>query len=545
MEDNSHRTLTDVSVDNVAKFLQTVVVVDDKARLESPSTNYENTKMLSIDKAEEHSPVGVRADLVSPEADTASTLPDPEDLDAKALVDGFAKEGIACTVLRPILEDDVVTQASKIAELADIVVLDWILGSDNGARATSLMRKMIEDGSSTDRMRLIAIYTGERDLRNVTDKAAEVLSERFAGDPERPSDFVAAKGPVRVAVFGKAHTRAPSEDTGLSERMVGISELPNRLILEFAEMTTGLLPNVAIAGLSEVRAQTHKLLTMFSRSLDPAYLGHRVLLPDPSEAEDQVVGMFVAEVLSILENGGVAKQAGIESIRAWLNEMASSESLRPTHLSVTSQDALLELLENGIDNTEGIEFGGWKWEKATHAFTSDDGRAEDANRQFAKMMHVKTQYGGPPPTLTLGTILCTESDQCATYWICLQPRCDAVRIDGSRAFPMVPMTYVADQRKDFEVVVPHREAWVLLCVPRKPAEIRMFTFKSSDSSRKQVTANRSDSTWIIKSIKGPSFEWVAQLKDEHAQRIANEFAGSFSRVGVNESEWVRRSGAKR
>ena len=33
MEDNSHRTLTDVSVENVAKFLQTVVVVDDKARL--------------------------------------------------------------------------------------------------------------------------------------------------------------------------------------------------------------------------------------------------------------------------------------------------------------------------------------------------------------------------------------------------------------------------------------------------------------------------------------------------------------------------------
>ena len=61
------------------------------------------------------------------EADTGGTLADPEDLDAKALVDGFAKEGIACTVLRPVREDDVVTQASKLAVLADIVVLDWIL----------------------------------------------------------------------------------------------------------------------------------------------------------------------------------------------------------------------------------------------------------------------------------------------------------------------------------------------------------------------------------------------------------------------------------
>ena len=545
MYDNNHPTLTDLSVQNVAAFLQTVVVVDDKAHLRPPSTNSDSTSLSGTDQADDEGPVGPRATLVAPSSDMGGYLTDPEDLDAKALVDGFAQEGIACTVLRPVREDDVVTQASKIADLADIVVLDWILDSDNGARATSLMRKMIADGSSTERMRLIAFYTGEPDLRDLTDKAAEVLSERFGGVPDRPSDFVAAKGPVRVAVFGKAYTRTPSEDTGLSERVVSISELPKRLILEFAEMTTGLLPNVAIAGLSEVRAQTHKLLTMFSRSLDPAYLGHRVLLPNPSEAEDQVVGMFVAEVLSILENGGVAKQAGIESIRAWLNEMASSESLRPTHLSVTSQDALLGLLENGIDNTKGVKFGGWKWEKATHAFTSDDDRAVDANRQFAKMMHVKTQYGGPPPTLTLGTILFTESDQCATYWICLQPKCDAVRINGCRAFPMVPMTPVTNQRDGFEIVVPHQDSWVLLRVPRKPAEIRMFTFESNDPSMDQVTATTSDSTWRFNTTEDRSFEWVAELKDEHAQRIANEFAGSFSRVGVNESEWVRRSGKKR
>ena len=158
------------------------------------------------------------------------------------------------------------------------------------------------------------------------------------------------------------------------------------------------------------------------------------------------------------------------------------------------------------------------------------------------MMHVKTQYGGPPPTLTLGTILCTDS----TYWICLQPKCDSVRIDGPTAFPMVPMTTVTNQRESFEIIVPHGDSWVLLAVPRKPAEIRMFMFESNDPSKKQVTAIQNDqSIWTINPIKSPSFEWVAQLKDEHAQRIANEIGGSFSRVGVNESEWVRRSGTKR
>ena len=106
---------------------------------------------------------------------------------------------------------------------------------------------------------------------------------------------------------------------------------------------------------------------------------------------------------------------------------------------------------------------------------------------------------------------------------------------------MVPMVQVKDQKDDFEIVVKHRGCWVLLRVPRRPAEINMFTFEPDDASMEQVTATPNGSTLNFTPIKGPSFEWVAELKDEHAQRIANEFAGSFSRVGVNESEWVRRS----
>ena len=376
----------------------------------------------------------------------------------------------------------------------------------------------------------------------VADKAADVLFERFGESPDQISDFVLSKGSVRVAVFGKEGTQVPPDDTGLVERIVSIPELPNRLILEFAHMMTGLLPSVAIAGLSEVRAQSHNLLTKFSRSLDPAYLGHRVLLPNPAEAEDQLVGMFAAELLSVLEYGGVAKQAGLESIHALINEMAERDALRPNFLSVTSMDELLGLLKIGVGNTKGLQLGGWKWEKSTHAFTSEDYQADEANRQFAKMMHIKTQYGVPPPTLTLGTILCKES----TYWICVQPKCDSVRLVGATAFPMVPMVRVTDQRKDFEIVLRHGGSWVLLSVPRKPAEIRMFMFEYNDSSTKQVTASRNDdSVWAINPVEGPSFEWVAQLKDEHAQRIANAIGGSFSRVGVNESEWVRMSGTKR
>ena len=548
MDDQSSRTFKDLSLQNVAKFLQTVVVVDDKAHLKPLPTDNDTTSMSGIPEADNKSPVGAHANLVSPQTDTAGSSVDPEDLDAKSLVDGFAKEGIACTVLRPDSDDNVVTQVTKIAELADIVVLDWILDRDDGVRITSLIRKLISEESGSDRIRLIAIYTGGRNLRDVADSVFEVLSTCYSETPDRPSDFVAVNGPVRIAVFGKEHTPVPSEDTCLSNRIVPISDLPTRLIHEFAEMTTGLLPNVAIAGLSEIRAQTHKLLTKFSCSLDPAYLGHRLLLPNPSDAEEEVVAMFVAEILSILEHGNVAKQGGIASIRAWIDEMNSNSSLRPLPLSETPQDAqgtLLGILENGIDNTPNVRLGNWKWAQVTHAFTPEDSFAEESNRQFATMMHVKTRYRGRPPSLTLGTILFSKSDHCATFWICLQPKCDSVRIKERKSFPLVPMVQVKDQKGDFEIVVKHRGCWVLLRVPREPAEINMFPFEPDDASMEQVTATLNDPTWNFTPIEGPSFEWVAELKDEHAQRITNEFAASFSRVGVNVSEWVRRSGRSR
>ena len=35
------------------------------------------------------------------------------------------------------------------------------------------------------------------------------------------------------------------------------------------------------------------------------------------------------------------------------------------------------------------------------------------------------------------------------------------------------------------------------------------------------------------------YEWIAELKTEHAQRAAEEFGREFSRVGLTESEWLR------
>ena len=532
MGDSSPLTLTERSVNNVARFLQTVVVVDDKARFEPQPASSSSVVTSESGESDDTVPARIHADLVPPPGAIAGPSEDPENLNAKTLVNEFAGEGIACAVLIPVPGDEIDAQVTKVAELADIVILDWILDEDNGARATNLIQRILEGENGLDRLRLIAIYTGERDLRAVADKAAQALSERYGEEPDRPSEFVAIKNPVRLVIFGKQHTQVPSEDTELSARIIEPSALPKRLIREFAEMTTGLMSNVAIAGLTEVRFQTHKLLNNFSRALDPAYLGHRLLLANPSEAEGQVVAMLVAEIFSILEEGDVEKQASIDSVLAWIEEKKAIGSLRLEHLSLTSQGALAQLLEEGIDNVKEAKLGGWKWEKVTHAFTSEDCRADCSNRQFATMMHVKTRYGGYPPSLTLGTILFSTEEKRDTYWVSLQPKCDSVRIKETKSFPFIPLIPMKDQRCDFEVVVSHRGSWALLRVPTKPSEMRMFRFDPTDKTKGQVRATWSGSSWNITSADKHSFEWVAELKDEHSQRVANEFASSFSRVGV-------------
>ena len=550
--------LIDLAVPNATKFLQTVVVVDDRARIEperhrqdgivtalTPPGSYDAVLTPSSESDPESS-LELQSDLVSLQGQVSTTMDDPEILDAKTLIDEFAALGVACAVIRPTDDDENLNNAIKLSERSDIVILDWILHQDNGRKTKELIKDILVEQGDSDRMRLIAIYTGEPNLRLVAESAAEVLESHFGDQPRKPNEFVATLPPVRLTVFGKGYTRRLPQDEDYNQRIVPTQHLPEILVREFAIMTTGLLPSAAIAALSEVRAQTHKLLRMFSNSLDPAYLGHRALLENPSDAENHVVAMLVTELSAILDSNNVTNQVGIESIRTWINHMFVENPINFNCLPTTTNDNddVATLMEKGIEDSEYRDFLEWKWGNITHAFLSD-ALANSSNREFAKMMHMKNRYGTRPPYLTLGAVLYSESDDRNSYWVCLQPKCDSVRITRPTAFPMVELKPAPNHKSEFEIVVSHRGQTTLLHVPRKPSNMRMFTFRQTDPLLKLVAAERCGSKWNFEAESLKKFEWVCELKDEHAQRIVNEFAATFARVGVNESEWVRRSGVKR
>ena len=47
--------------------------------------------------------------------------------------------------------------------------------------------------------------------------------------------------------------------------------------------------------------------------------------------------------------------------------------------------------------------------------------------------------------------------------------------------------------------------------------------------------------WFDKNGKFVEYVWLGDLAETHALRIVHEYLSKFGRVGVSESEWLRRS----
>jgi hypothetical protein len=301
-------TLADAARNAAAKFLQSVVVVDDQAALTSNAGPDDDMAVPpgrdNAAAAPEPAPLVPAPERVvslgGEEAGEETTseavphgelrvpekVPDVHGLDAKSLIARFAEMGLVCAVLKPDADEDLKPQIAQAAKRADLIVLDWEIYKDGGLTALGLIDRILSDDEAGRRLRLIAIYTVEPALKDIADKASAKLDAHYAAmNLKRLDDFTIIKGPARVVVLAKQGTRIPKEDHEATARIIDVKYLPDRLVEEFSQMTMGLLPKAALVALAALRADTHKLLTIFDRELDAAYLGHRILLPNPRAAE--------------------------------------------------------------------------------------------------------------------------------------------------------------------------------------------------------------------------------------------------------------------
>lgn len=530
----------------VADFLQSAVILDDRARM-GPMPEEETTDTVQPPDYE-----GIRSSDVQHDNQSAN-INDQDNvylnLDAKAVIDGFAEIGVVCSVLNPAQQENFKHRVVKTSARADIVILDWKIGDSYGDATLKVIRDILDEDEQRSRLRLLAIYTGEPDLNGIVNQVRDVIDAFYTDKPRIDNPFYLSRGPLHVVVLAKSRTKlvADAESQRVTEK-----DLAERLKKEFVRITQGLLQNVALAGLAALRKEAYTLLAKFDVSLDPGYLGHRILLPHPMDAEDHIVEALGYEILSILEEQRPGQAAAEKALSEWIQQARTAGLDFSTRIQ-NGKDPIpivMDLLKNGVKGGDYNRLS-LLWRKkvlkrcATHFFTKECDEATHANRHFSALLNLKSRYTTIVPQLTLGTILaCKANDDCQ-YLLCLQPKCDAVRLVSKTAFPFLPLVKTQNKNR-FDLVIETKtgdgngEEWVHLELKSKPADLRMYSFKPSDNPPGEVRAQSCSEGFIFQSTDERRYRWIAEMKDEHALKIAASFSSSLARPGPNDSEWLRR-----
>jgi Response receiver domain len=499
------------------------------------------------------------------------------ELDIQSLIEVFSDKGLICSVLRPKETelDSAPARVVKLACNADLLILDWVLFKSRGDTTIEIIKKIIDyDQGNEGRLRTIIIYTGEPDIHNIAEKIKTAINgniiEADGGCTIEKDRF------VRISVFAKDHINLPEH---LINRKISIQNLPDKIISEFSKVTSGLVSNIALESLAILRENTHLLLARLHSEIDIPFLTHRALLPNPDDSAEHLVDLISAEIRSILDEYEVEKNANFDTVKMWLtskNALDRTYTLQECGLNNLNQAQVLNLLEHGINNwmREGNELSD-KSRKKIHKHISkmfcpdiDDARALDLDNEFAMITSLAKQEStlrfnrNNIIKLTLGTILQVDSssnlsEDSNTYWLCIQPRCDSIlRGEDKRFFPLLPLKIVTDNQ--FSIIVKNNQnKHVLLKLIDKVHRVKMECFISSSdndsiiaqpedvlSSEGILSDQDNPKAFFFKATDGTNvtrYRWIAELKRDHAQRIANNFASNLSRVGLNESEWLRRS----
>ena len=534
--------------DVVESFLRTVVLLDDLAVMSASTgepTGAAATAPLSVPDYPQ-SP--------TPKDDKLRRDPQGVRLDADAVIGGFADIGSVCAVLNPAPGDGFRERTVKAARRADIVILDWKIHESVGDAALDVMRDLLQE--DRQRLRLLAFYTGEPNLHEIFNRIKDVATEFYKDDELLESNgFRISKGPLHVVVLAKQGTLNELQPE-LRNQEVAESQLADRLANDFAAMTGGLIRNCAMAGITAVRDNAHRILAKCEQSLDPAYLGHRLLLPHPPDAEDHLVEALGSELISVLEENRPGACADVDAIESWLEQrehegLGISNGYRfPNTLKAV--DGWRDLLSRGIDDANAIlPMGMSKTElrkQATKPFAKNAEAALRSNRRFAALLRLKTRYPGRPPRLSIGSILSTQEGDEDRYFLCLQPKCDSVRLSGSAGFPLIPLIPLEDVEVKNKgtslrlVLETSKDQWKDFGIKLKPSELSIRFFKpSSDPPGEVVATRREDGNFFFEDEEGRKYRWTAEMKDEHALGIAGEVASALARPGPNDAEWLRKA----
>ncbi|GAB3053055.1 hypothetical protein GCM10027155_19330 [Acinetobacter apis] len=535
------------------KFIQTVVAVDDNISFgERPKSvnNYD----LHVQAPDEESGLGtssVSAHELSLDAPDLNS-----DLNYQELSACFANKSILCSALK-VYEGDSGEQQTidatfNISKKADITILDWQMEreqSNYGKIAKGAIKKLLQyDVDGNGRLRLILIYTSEP-IQTVLRALNSQLTE-FQSKIEKDKEIQFSCENLslcKVVVINK---------------QTNIESLVDRSIEEFTHMTCGLLSNATLSAITEIRDKTHHHLFKFNKKLDSAYISHvlgLISLPAMREsahevAFDYAVDLISEELKSDLQTSKYLKDSltnqtlqkwpvyknpqneAIHSITVGENQPVLLENERMQRmLSVITDDDLKLILD------EKPEFP--KTKKKTRFDLFQDSYIqfkrvdEDNINEHLELSAIECLRRDPlsvssefEPVLKQGTIIRKDD----TYFVCIQPICDSVRLTCATSFLFLKSEKLDDT--NFSHVIRHSEGYKRL---RFKSTSRFVSLIEFTPTNKVVRAIKQENINVFQSTNEDIYEWCGELKQAIYQELVNAVSASIARVGFDSFEWLR------
>lgn len=525
------QTFEDITRDVVDRYLQNILFIDDYA--------YSNKKENAFD--------------------------------ANEISSVFAQKSKLCTIYAPSSTKDLENCVPLIAK-SDVVVLDWYLNIENeqqiadaeadveaeeprGIYTMELIKNIIEDATDK-KLKLIIVYTGDgAKLYDITKNIHEAIATDVNYTIDEKSCQVSSANVsilVRAKYNGEKDQLKYNQD--LRSKIVKYEDLPDFITKEFARFVGGLLPNFAMSTIASIRNNTSNILGVFSKDIDPAFLGHYVSIPDSNDAISMLSKMFGTAVTNLIDVEEIP-------VKEWILKWIETRAIRKVRIFdgevEINKDNLEKLIKstnsfrNKIKKSFNVTIEHSEHEKedtykmhATELFAENN--ADALNYKWAKLVQHGNIFSTPRSyRLTTGTIVKykNDTDDNWRYLICIQQSCDSVRIPSNekRSFLFLPLHQQKANIKGEAIVVGEQGH---LIVDNKSYSIELHEF-SPNGNVANITAQLKNNEYVFEDTDGKSFVWVAELKEMFAQYIVSTYASQLSRVGVDNSEWIRLVGKRK
>ncbi|PZF73940.1 response regulator receiver domain [Taibaiella soli] len=508
------------------------------------------------------------------------------DFDAYAVTRSFAEKNKICAIYKPKTSADIELLA-RLAKKADITVLDWQINLEDepvplgaeeedaenddprGPHTLKIIHEILSDPITGEgSMKLIIVYTGETGLTDIRDDIHKNLEEN--GIAATASAFEISTDNVKIIIVAKSDNEVDDNGNPKSKfihnpefnaQVKSYEQLPDFILDEFTKMTSGLLSNFVLDSLTILRNNTFRLIKLYNKGLDLAFLTHHLLLPTPQDSKEQMIDILSDSFQALLHYNSAGKRISITDIQEWLKNQEFNKPITVGGKAATINAAFISTwTEKGFSKAIAEQWGEDLTDDQEKAATNvkdklsksvspltNDNAITDKDIEFSILTHHKSIFKprSVTPRLTLGAVIKGNK---SGYWVCIQQRCDSVRLSGVTRFLFLPLKDVtAENGAKFNFVTPDGKH---LKLSKKSFDLRTIKFAVADGED-SIKAISKDNKFLFESLykdghvdyhdeKDEAYEWVLDLKDLHAQRISHDFASDLSRVGLDESEWLRR-----